>query len=97
MIAALFGIAWAGICMLIDFSMWSGGIMEWYYHIISKWPKVFFKILGGCRPCFCFWWGALVYYLKFGVNAEYFLFLGFSELITILYSIILLFYKKITK
>jgi hypothetical protein len=95
--ALLFGIAWAGMVMLFDFSMWTGGIMEWYYNIISKWHKIPAKILGTCKPCFCFWWGAVFYYLKFGVNSGYFVFLGISEMIMIFYVIVLLFYKIISK
>jgi hypothetical protein len=92
----MYGIAWAGIVMLFDFSMWSGGILEWYYNTISKLPKFLAKPLGTCKPCFSFWWGALAYYFLFGINIEYLLFLGISEMIIIFYSLVLLFYKKLS-
>ena len=54
-----YAIAWAGMVMLFDFSMWSGGVLEWYYNTIYKMPKFVAKPLGTCKVCFCFWFGSI--------------------------------------
>lgn len=85
--SALYGVAWAGIVMLYDFSMNKNNILNWWYYIIKpngrrkkRFHKVFlFKILGGCPACFGFWFGLLAILLP----VNYFIFLGFSQLILI--------------
>ena len=88
-----YAIAWAGMVMLFDFSMWAGGVLEFYYNIIYKLPKFLAKPLGTCKVCFCFWFGSIGWVLSFGFSDEYFLFIGLSEMIIILYSWLALFYK----
>lgn len=88
----IYGIAWAGVVLLYSYSLWDGNILDFFYRDLNKMPAWISKPLGLCEPCFCFWFGIL-YSEIFDVK-NYFVFVGVSSLIVILYKIILLFYQR---
>lgn len=90
----IYGIVWAGLCMLFDYSMWVGGIMEWYHDWLEESQYRIVNAFGLCMPCFGFWFGILFWYETCVSN--YIVFLGISQLILITYTIIMesLFGKK---
>ncbi|MES2287767.1 MAG: hypothetical protein V4547_18915 [Bacteroidota bacterium] len=84
--AIIYGIAWAGIMLLINYTMWEGNILAPYYDWLEAKKSKFTKPFGTCVVCMTFWFG--LWFLKFGI-AEYFIFLGISQVIIVFYSILL--------
>jgi hypothetical protein len=81
-------LAWAGIMMLFNFSTWKGGLLEPYYNWLLKLNNKISKFFGLCIVCTGFWWGIIVWYLW--DKGDWFEFVGISEGILILYSILLI-------
>ncbi len=89
--ALIYGIAWAGICLLFDFAMWDGNILSNYWEWLNKRKSSLYKIFGLCMPCFCLWFGTWFIYFDY---KNYFIFLGISELIIIFFHYIKLLTTK---
>jgi hypothetical protein len=87
------GVAWAGLIMLYDFTMWTGAIFERIYFVLLALPKWIGKPLGLCKVCCCFWLG-IPFCWAVGHSNEYILFLGISQAIIIPYHILILILKK---
>lgn len=89
----IMAIAWSGVVMLYDFSMSKNNILNWWYWKINPQKKYgrkkkvkasfgrifLFKALGGCPICFGLWFSFWVLLLPI----DYFIFLGFSQLVLI--------------
>lgn len=86
------GIIWAGVVMLFDYSMWSGGFIESYFNSLKRLPNALGKALGLCRPCFGFWFG--IPFFLWRNEVDYVGFLGISEMILIIYQFLFLFLNK---
>ena len=87
--SAFLGIGWAGIVMLINFCMWEGNILAWYYDWLDKQPYEITNVFGLCKICFCFWFGIIFFYFN-SHGYSYAVFLGFSEMIIIFYHLFLI-------
>ena len=85
--ALILGIAWAGVMMLYNFTMWEGNIFERWGNELDYWGGLG-KTLGACTVCCGFWWGLLVFlYLhNFHADRHLLVFTGTSEGILVLYS-----------
>lgn len=90
----ILGLAWSGICMFIDFTMWHGNIFAWWYEWLDKSKWGITKAFGLCKICFCFWFGILFYHFNSHYGDSYFVFLGASQLIIIFYHTICLHLNK---
>ena len=82
----LLSIAWTGIVMLVDYSMWDGNIMSWYYDWLNSSKYRIVEALGLCKICFCLWFGIPFYYIMIEhFDKNYFIFLGISQMTIIFY------------
>lgn len=83
----IYGIVWAGIVMLFQFSMWKGNMLEDYHDWLEEFPDLISKPLGLCIVCFGLWFGVIFSWLN---RVEYYIvFMGISEGILVLYTILL--------
>lgn len=84
--AIIYGIVWAGIMLLVNYTMWEGNIFASYYDWLISLKSRLTKPFGTCVVCMTFWFG--LWYIKYGFF-EYFIFLGISQIIIVFYSVLL--------